>query len=505
MKYLLLPILSLLLMQPVFALSEGASIYLKGTDAKGNPLPAILNDLPSSAPLGCTNCHRESGFGGSESGRTFPPVSWYFLGKNQPQDDSSRFYHIQNKRRAYTAESFYRLMTTGVNSNGDTTDGLMPRYALSREQSAQLIEYLKAMYTGSDPGVDAEVMRIATIVDKRLPELNREQHIAYLRGLFDMKNGLTRGELKRKLHSPVQKIPQYESFRKWELVVWELPQDTSLWAETLSEYYRQTPVFTVIRPMVVDSYAGIADFCTDNRLSCMFPSGQNLPSGDFYNYVFRDRQKQYRDYIVKSLRQKRGRLLYVDEKGDIKPVTDSMRDIPRVSDLSLSTLQLQYENYCAEDYSLLVKTSTTQAAQFEGLKCSSPPRLKLKVMADDSVSYQSIVDYMGRYADSSVCWVSDYDKVLKRNLRKIRVNAMVRRFNIKDPDEEEMAKTLLAYGLLNDSIHKMAGNFSRVYMLEIIEHMLNSFPNYSFYSEITGSPYQRYISGPVNEYCPAGV
>jgi hypothetical protein len=504
MRYLFSLFLLLLVFQQSFAMSEGESIYMTGIDAQGNRVPAVLNDLASDSALGCVNCHRESGLGSSESGRTYPPVSWRFLGRNQPEDDSSRFYHIQNKRKAYDADSFYRLLTTGINSNAEVADGLMPKYALTRQQSDELIAYLKTINSSDDAGVDGDVIRIATIVDKRLPELEREQHIAFLQGLFEMKNGLTRGELRRKAHSPVQKIPQYESFRNWELVVWELPEDTALWSVKLQEYYQQNPVFTVLRPMVEDDYAIVGEFCTSNKLSCFFPSGKNLPAGDFYNFVFRNSEKQQVDYIASQQRKFSGRLLYIDQKGDIQRLTSSMTNIPVAENISLAELQTQYASYCTEEAVLLLKADIDRASVLERLKCPLDAKLIIKLIQGDSINYRSIVDFMRENPASQVCWISDYAKVLKRNFRRIRVNAMVSRFNIKNPDEEELAKTLFAYGLFSDSLHKMAGNFSRIYMIEIIEHMLNSFLNYTYFSSISGAPYQRYIVGPLEEYCPAG-
>ena len=486
-------------------LESGEVIYMKGTDVQDNRIPAVLNDLRSDAPLGCVNCHRESGFGSSESGQTIPPVSWHFLGRNQPEDDTSRFYHIQNKRKAYDADSFFRLLTTGVNSNGNIADGLMPKYALTRQQSDDLIEYLKTIHVGNDPGVDADVMRFATIVDSRLPQQQRDQHIAFLKGLFEMKNSLSRGELKRKMHSPIQKAPQYESYRSWELVVWELPEDPALWPEVLAQLYEKTPVFTIIRPTVKKDYGVIAGFCTENKISCFFPSAENLPPGDFYNFVFRNRPKQIADYLNKKSRAASRPLLYVDAGTNIQTLDDSMTDLPLVTELDLEKLQNQYDQYCLDNSELLIKIEVAKAGVLEQLNCSTRANMDITILTETSASYQAIADYIKQNTASRICWASDYDKVLNRNFRGIRVNAMVNRFKIENPDEEELAKTLLTYGLLTDSLHKMAGNFSRVYMLEIIEHMLNSFLNYTYFSTISGAPYQRYIVGPLNDYCPAGA
>ncbi len=483
---------------------EGEVIYMKGVDNQGKRIPAVMKDLVSFSPLACVNCHRESGFGSSESGQTFPPVSWHFLGRNQPEDDSSRFYQIQNKRKAYDADSFYRLLTTGVNSNGKEADGMMPKYAISRHQSDALIKYLKTIYTSNDPGVDGNNLKIATIVDKRLPQVLRDQHIAFLKGLFGMKNSLSRDELKRKQNSPIQKVPQYESFRIWELVVWELPEDTSLWSTTLSEFYQQNPVFSIIRPRVKNDYNKVAEFCTDNKIPCFFPSGENLPAGDFYNFVFRNRPKQLIDYLSKKRRARSGKLLYVNDQSEIQMLDKNLQDIPLIKKINLEKLQQQYEQYCTEDSTLLLKVNVEHAAGLEVLHCTLNSKMNISVIIDRATSYQALTDYNRQYPDSQICWVSDYSKVLKRNLRSVRVNAMVKRFNIQNPDGEELAKTLLTYGLLTDTLHKMAGNFSRLYMMEIIEHMLNSFLNYTYFSSITGAPYQRYIVGPIDEYCAGG-
>lgn len=496
--------LLVILFETGFAFSEGESIYLKGIDTQGQAIAATLNDLNSGAALGCVNCHRESGFGGSESGRTFPPVSWYFLSENQPKDNSSRFYPIQNKRSAYTADSFYRLLTSGINSDGRAVDSLMPKYHLTKAQSDELIEYLKTMFSGSDPGVDGENIRIATIVDGRLPQAMRDQHVEFLRGLVAMKNGLTRGELRRKQNSPVQKIPQYESFRKWELVVWELPQDTHQWREILTQNNQQSPVFSVIRPIVFDDYQIVADFCSDQKIPCFFPSGKNLPTGDFYNFVLRNRAKQYQDFISRKKRESTGGLIFIDGSGQILSLGESISDIPETESLSIDDLQHQYAQYCSEENELLIKTDVRHAALVDKLTCPEKARTQIIVMSTDATDYQIIRNYIADNKESRLCWVSDYDQVLKRNIRQARVNSMYRRFGITGANDEEMATTLLAFGLVSESLHQMAGYFSRLYMMELIEHMLNSFPNYSFSSTISGAPYQRYIVGPINEFCLAG-
>jgi hypothetical protein len=37
--------------------------------------------------------------------------------------------------------------------------------------------------------------------------------------------------------------------------------------------------------------------------------------------------------------------------------------------------------------------------------------------------------------------------------------------------------------------------------MENIEHMLNSYPNFTYFNAVTGAPYQRAIVGPFKEFC----
>ena len=490
------------LLSSVQADNLGEKIYLSGKDAENNPVPAILNDLPSTRALPCVNCHRESGFGASESGQTIPPVNWRYLGTNQPEDDSSRFYRLQNKRPAYDAKSLHRLLVQGVGSNGKEIDRLMPRYALTRAQSDEILGYLKTLYADHDKGVDDNVLRVATIVDKRLPQQQREQHIEFLTKLFEMKNSLTRGELKRKRFSPIQKVPQYESYRRWELMVWELADDPVLWKRQLDKAYQSQPAFMVLRPLIKSDYRKISEFCSSNEIPCLFPSGDSQAEGNFYNFVFRNRAKQERDYIAKQRRQIKERLRFVDDGGNLIPVDRSLKSLPRFKQAYLESFKLQFSQVCSEELVILTKGGQGEARFLENLDCPGDDNIKIKILGDEETDYRQLTKYLADVPGSRICWVSDYDKVLEKNPRNIRVNAMVRRFGIENPQNEILAMSLFAFSLSSEALHQMAGNFSRLYMMEILEHMLNSFINYTFFSSISGAPYQRYIVGPVDEYCP---
>jgi hypothetical protein len=501
MKWMSLILLNAVVMMAMAA-DDGSSIYLQGKDASGNRIDAVINDLQSGAALSCANCHRESGLGTSESGITIPPVSWRFLGRNQPLDDQSRFYHIQNKRPAYTPALIHRMLTTGINSNGQLADPLMPRYNVTRQQTEQLVEYLKTLFASDDPGVDGEFIQIATVIDERLPELEKQQHRAFLQGLFDMKNAGTRGELNRKNHASIQKVPQYESYRKWDLITWELPADTGLWQQTLNRYYQDQPPFVIIAPLVKDNYASIKAFCGQQKVPCLFPHRADGSNGDYYNYLYRDLAKQQRDYLASKRRSASNKLLYLKPNGEVDQVNEKQVEIPLISAASVNALTADFADLCVTDNTLLISAAPALASRLYQLDCAAGQQLKIMLMAGAETSFEDISEILGRHSNPNICWVSNYDKVLKRNTREIRVSVMARKFGIREAMSENLAKDLFVFGLLTDSMHQLAGNFSRQYLLEVIEHMLNSYPNYTYFSSVSGAPYQRTIVGPVKEYCP---
>ena len=484
------------------AADVGRHIYLQGTDAEGKPIKAIINGLVTDMALPCANCHRESGLGTSESGRTIPPVSWRFLGEKQPPDDSSRFYSMQNKRPAYTPALVHRILTQGINSKGGPVDPIMPLYQINEQQTKELVGYLKMLFPSDDPGVDGEIIKIATIVDSRLSSTETQQHLEFIKGLFAMKNAGTRGELKRKKYSPIQKVPQYEAYRHWQLQVWKLSADPDRWQQELKQYYQEQPVFVVFAPLVKDSYSRLQLFCNEQKLPCLLPHRAEGSKGDYYNFVYQDIAKLRRDYLADRRRSDPGKLLFVDTQGQVQAVQSKQVEIPVLTSENFQALVDQYDDFCADDHTLLVTVDKTTAPRLSELTCHADQKIKIKVLADVSMGYQDIAEILESGTEPNICWVTNYDRVLKRNLREVRVRVLTRKFGLQPTYDEILARDLYAFGLLTDSMHQLAGNFSRVYLMEVIEHMLNSYPNFTYYSSVSGAPNQRAIVGSFKEFCP---
>ena len=325
-----------------------------------------------------------------------------------------------------------------------------------------------------------------------------------MQGLFDMKNSLTRGELKRKKYSPIQKVPQYESYRHWELVSWELTGSPDSWEQELTQLYLDKPVFVVLSPLIQDSYSEVGAFCDEMEVPCLFAHGSGRSQGDYFNFVFRDSVKQQKDFLANKMRKEKNKLLYFDNEGQLQQLQSSQLEFLKAKKTSFNLMQKQFNEVCGKDSTIITKADIKFAQQLRKLKCPIDQKIKVLMLMSDAVNFQEISQFFQKNSNPNLCWVTDYGKMLKRNTRKIRVDVLTKKFGMENTNSESLLMNLYAYSLLTDSLHQLAGHFSRAYLLEIIEHMLNSFPNYTYFNSVSGAPKQRAIVGPVSEYCPKG-
>ena len=504
MKKRLAGVLLLLLPLSSWAdVEEGRRIYFEGRLSDGKPVPAYLGGIPSPRPVACVNCHRESGLGTSESGKTIPPVAWSTLDREEAFGfDYGRFSFLRPQRRPYDEALFHRVITTGVNSSGQVLKETMPRYVLTNEQSRSLVAFLKTLFTGHSPGVDDQRMTLALVVDTRLPQALIDQHLAFFDGLLKMKNAEARREELRKRFAPVQKIPQYLSYRKWRFVVWKLSPEPAQWANELARYYEQEPVFAVLAPLVAEDYPRLGRFCEERELPCLFPPLAQHGGGGYYNFMLRDWDKRLRQYL--SVRNDRDApLRRVTATGDIERLEAQPERIDAVaSEAALRRFIEQYRQQCADSGTILLMPTPRLLELVGRIDCpQAPARVRLKLILTPDTGFGDYAALMAQIAGKPFCVVTDYDLPERFGKRKVRVDVLVRRFEIEQPDIGLLSKDLFAFSVVSDSIHKLNGAFSRKYMLEIIEHMLNSYPNYTYFAETSGAPYQREVAGALVEYC----
>jgi len=140
----------------------GQRLYREGIGASGHEVSARVGAVDMPVPgrvVPCANCHGRDGLGRSEGGLAPPVITWSELTKP--------YGHRHDSGRAhppFDAESLLRAVTLGRDPAGQALDSAMPRYALGREDQANLVAYLKRLEHDHDPGVGADTLRIGTLL-----------------------------------------------------------------------------------------------------------------------------------------------------------------------------------------------------------------------------------------------------------------------------------------------------------------------------------------------------
>ena len=144
------------------AQKRGKQLYTKTTSPSGSEIKAYVTEGAIEAPgsaMPCVNCHHHDGQGLDEVGVTATNVTW---------EDLTRPYRIKRlkgrEHPPYTAETLAKAIREGIDPGGNTLEYSMPRYEISDQDLADLIEYLKILGSVLDPGLSEDAIRVATVL-----------------------------------------------------------------------------------------------------------------------------------------------------------------------------------------------------------------------------------------------------------------------------------------------------------------------------------------------------
>lgn len=250
------------------ALAAGRSLFMAGKRADGTPLVATRAGglTLSGAEAACVNCHRRSGFGGSEGRSYIPPVNAASLFEAKlPGTGASA---SGTGRQAYADHTLARAIRAGIDPSGRRLDFLMPRYELNDAEITSLIAYLRQLSILASPGVGAEVLDFATIVAPGVESGRSKAMVDVLNACFDAHNAGPPPERGRKRLGPNVRFGEQ---RKWRLHVWELAGKPETWATQLADYARRNPVFAMVGGIGGGNWAPVHEFCERDGLPCLFP------------------------------------------------------------------------------------------------------------------------------------------------------------------------------------------------------------------------------------------
>ena len=261
----------------------GRRIYEDGVLPGGEPLQAVRPEgfVMEGGHAACVTCHRRSGMGSIEgsidSAILVSPVAGPVLfspARFTGYELNSLHHYIPNAawgrtltRTGYNEQSFARALREGLDPDGKQLVAPMPRYNLDDAAVAALSVYLKQLSSAPAPGVESDILHIATVVtpDARLERVNAVQGV--LRAWSESARG---------------------AGKPWRLHVWELSGSPETWRTQLEKHYRQQSVFALLSGAGGSNWTPVHDFCEQYLIACVLPSVEVVPDteDDWYSMYF---------------------------------------------------------------------------------------------------------------------------------------------------------------------------------------------------------------------------
>jgi ABC-type branched-subunit amino acid transport system substrate-binding protein len=137
---------------------RGKQIYFEGTSPGGGKIKAYIGKdripLPGSAAT-CGSCHGPDGQGRPEAGVIPSNITWGHLMKSYGHS-----HPLGRNHPAFTEASLKRSILNGEDPAGNPLDPSM----MSVEDINDLVAYLKRLQNDVDPGLEAQVVRIGTMM-----------------------------------------------------------------------------------------------------------------------------------------------------------------------------------------------------------------------------------------------------------------------------------------------------------------------------------------------------
>lgn len=490
----------------------GQSIYRDGQLASGEPVRAIVQKgvVLSGAAAACVNCHRRSGLGGSEGQNPIRPIAGRLL-FTASQTELARRRAVPAGaaavRPAYTRASLARALREGVDPTGRMLDALMPRYALSDEEIAQLYAYLAGLSATAAPGVTDREIHFSTIIAPGVQPDRRRAMLDVLQAFFRDKNGGTRKEARRRDTDSEQ---MYLAYRTWVLHVWELRGAPETWPEQLDAYYRQQPVFAVIGGLGSGSWQPVHAFCEGAGLPCVLPDVDYpvVEGAGYYSLYFSRGIALEADVLAKQLAATRsgmGRIVQVfrdDETGRLPAqalrAALQHRGIEALDDYPVSgkgAVSAGVWSGLLRDARPAILVVWLDPADVQGLAAIGAPPAGLQAVylsaSLSAMQYPSLPD--NGWLDR-VRMVYPFDLPANRERHLARMNAWLRARQIPLVDARSQANAYFAATVTGDAMAHIGENFSRDYFIERIEQMAATSLSPSIYPRLSLGPGQRFAS-----------
>ena len=388
----------------------------------------------------------------------------------------------------------------------------MPRYQLGAADANALLAYLRNLGTDPPAGVTAGEIELATVVSDDVPRDARDSMLAVLEHYVAAKNSGTRREGERAaaaLRHPLGERRD-RAFRRWRLSVWTLTGPANTWDEQLQRHYREHAPFALLSGTTTHDWRVVHDFCERTRVPCILPI-TDVP-GDaatgFYSLYYSlgsalEGRITARHIAAATSNQARVLLLYSDDER-AQAARDALRAVakPPGSPAIIERRISRSQSMSASDWRKLLTESRPDfliawldAAQLRTL-AEIPERaafLPERIYTAESLTPWREVASVG--ALRARAWhVYPYQTPVPGRSQFPREQAWLHAQRLEGLDVDVAARALFACHALGEGLVAIEGNFSREYLLEQFEHMLDRTAMTSLFPVTQLGPGQRVLS-----------
>lgn len=486
--------------------AAGKAIYYSATRLDGSPVTATVQQdvrLPAGGGA-CVTCHRRSGLGLAEGGQRALNITGPSL------------FHASDVapiRPAYDQGTLARALIRGIGASGEPLSDLMPRYQMTGEDVVALARYLRSLGEEDDPGITGDEILLASVITPDASTAEREALELVIPRYLAAKNAGTRQEQRRAVASErhTYGLKRYRAYRHWKHEFWQLEGRPGTWGAQLERYYSAAPPFALVSGSLGSHASVVNEFCERHAVPCILPMTDLPPSGDsgFYslyfsrgvqleaaviaNYLSRDSQAVSRGPLVIYEDDESGRaarevvLHHVPADTRRRAVSFGLRpgSVPSVAD---------WERML----SAAPSSTTVLFVSAHQLQNLVSPKLDSRLQRRRIFTIESLTDWSAVPNDAAIIdlvWHA-YPYALPRQGRSQfpREDIWLRSRGLDLSDTPSAVKVLFACKALGMALSDIESNFSRDYLLESLEHALDSNLITSLFPRMSLGPDQRFLS-----------
>jgi hypothetical protein len=272
----------------------GRRIYQEGILPSGRPLRGVAQaGVERAGPeAACQGCHRPSGYGASEGTLEVRPITGPALFGERPAlpvepagpadppatgaadtTAAARVGRIaalagRRQRPPYDEATLARAIRDGVDVIGRPLDPGMPRYPLEDGDLRALAAYLRTLSAQTPPGVTADRVHLATVIQPGVDAASRRAMVEVLARFLEDRNAGQREEARR-VRAGYQHLGR--TYREWVLHVWELRGPSSGWLRQLEAFQARQPAFALVGGLGTEGWGPIHEFSERHRVPCVLP------------------------------------------------------------------------------------------------------------------------------------------------------------------------------------------------------------------------------------------